>query len=301
MGEKACPGLCLGSDGFVRFRPRRPGVLGAPPGLHGPDRAAAADTADLVLTLSDSRDPVNAGEHFKYTVRIENKGPNTAVNVATEASLVAGVTVVAYPEAPCDLTGQILTCQAASLAAAGEVKDEIEVVDNTPGNIGGSAHVSSDTTEVTPIDNEDVESTVVLPAGQATEADLSIVKTDSKDPVEFFEPFTYTVRVDNAGPQTAAHVGVSDFLPVGLGVVSADPGCNFVEGQMYCELGDIASGDFGSPTSSYRRNRARKGRSRTTRRSTRPVTPTPTPPTTKPPRRRRSWARRHPRPTSRSA
>lgn len=75
-----------------------------------------------------------------------------------------------------------------------------------------------------------------------TEADLSITKTDSKDPVAFFEPFTYTVRVDNAGPQGAAHVGVSDFLPAGLGVVSMDSNCQFVEGQMYCELGNIAGG-----------------------------------------------------------
>jgi uncharacterized repeat protein (TIGR01451 family) len=51
-----------------------------------------------------------------------------------------------------------------------------------------------------------------LPAG-GPQADLSIVKSDSPDPVVGLQPLTYTLAVSNSGPAAATGVTVSDTLP----------------------------------------------------------------------------------------
>jgi uncharacterized repeat protein (TIGR01451 family) len=69
----------------------------------------------------------------------------------------------------------------------------------------------------------------VLPggAGGATaatgSADLSLTKTDSPDPVAAGGALTYTIKVANAGPDTATGVVVTDDLPKDVSFVSAIP------------------------------------------------------------------------------
>lgn len=47
-------------------------------------------------------------------------------------------------------------------------------------------------------------------------ADLSITKSDNPDPVTADNPFSYTLRVANSGPNMATDVRVQDILPVGV-------------------------------------------------------------------------------------
>ncbi len=54
-----------------------------------------------------------------------------------------------------------------------------------------------------------------------TRADLSLVKTDSVDPVAPSGSFAYTLAVTNNGPSDAQNVLVTDNLPTGVGFVSA--------------------------------------------------------------------------------
>lgn len=205
--------------------------------------AGAAESADLALTITDSRDPVNAGEAFVYTFKVEDKGPGTATGVVMSATLPEQATVTFIRHsAACTLSGVHFTCEAASLAAGAKLEYEVELSDSASEHDIPSGSVTATTPDPETANNSANQFTDVLPPGDATEADLDLQLTDSKDPVTIKEHFTYTERVDNAGPQTAKHVGVSDFLPAGLEVISEDPECSFVEGQMYCELGDIASG-----------------------------------------------------------
>lgn len=90
------------------------------------------------------------------------------------------------------------------------------------------------------------------PAGSA---DLRITKSDSPDPVTVGSTLTYTIRVDNAGPNEATGVVVTDQLPKGVDVVSATAtqGKCAAKGQkVTCELGSISFGTgpsySGSPT-----------------------------------------------------
>src|SRR5262245_46421071 len=52
-------------------------------------------------------------------------------------------------------------------------------------------------------------------------ADLSVVKTDSPDPVTAGTDLTYTLTVNNAGPNDAQNMALSDTLPSGTTFVSA--------------------------------------------------------------------------------
>ena len=55
------------------------------------------------------------------------------------------------------------------------------------------------------------------------EADLGVAKSDSPDPVQVGRPLTYTLSVDNGGPDLATGVVVTDTLPPGVTFLSAMP------------------------------------------------------------------------------
>jgi uncharacterized repeat protein (TIGR01451 family) len=71
-------------------------------------------------------------------------------------------------------------------------------------------------------------------------ADLSLTKSDSPDPVVENALLTYTLEIDNAGPDSATNVVVSDDLPSQVDPVSADPGnCEIQGKKVRCELGTL--------------------------------------------------------------
>jgi uncharacterized repeat protein (TIGR01451 family) len=81
-------------------------------------------------------------------------------------------------------------------------------------------------------------------------ADLSIVKTDSPDPVRLGQNLTYSLSVQNAGPDSAASVQVSDTLPAGATWVSTSTTAGSCAGTstITCSLGSLASGGTATVT-----------------------------------------------------
>ena len=78
-------------------------------------------------------------------------------------------------------------------------------------------------------------------------ADLSLTKTDSPDPVTTGGTLTYTIAVNNAGPNDASAVKVEDTLPAGTTFVSATGtnwNCNHLSGTVTCNRtgGNLAPG-----------------------------------------------------------
>jgi uncharacterized repeat protein (TIGR01451 family) len=73
-------------------------------------------------------------------------------------------------------------------------------------------------------------------------ADLRIVKADSPDPVAAGAPLTYSIEVDNQGPNAATGVTVTDQLPKGVDLVSAAVSggqCASKGRKVTCDLGTI--------------------------------------------------------------
>jgi hypothetical protein len=84
----------------------------------------------------------------------------------------------------------------------------------------------------------------VNPRGIAKQADLSITKTDSPDPVDPGSNLTYTLTVTNNGPNQATAANVEDPLPSGTTLVSATPSQGTCTGTttVSCSLGAINAG-----------------------------------------------------------
>jgi uncharacterized repeat protein (TIGR01451 family) len=70
------------------------------------------------------------------------------------------------------------------------------------------------------------------------QADLSVSKTGPVS-VETGETFTYTLTVENLGPQAAVDVVLVDTLPAGVVVVSLPESCSEAEGVVTCLLGEM--------------------------------------------------------------
>jgi uncharacterized repeat protein (TIGR01451 family) len=81
------------------------------------------------------------------------------------------------------------------------------------------------------------------PAPVVNDADLSIEKSDSPDPVVAGEELVYTIEVENDGPHIALDVQVTDTLPAEVTYLSDTGGCDATAlPVLTCALGTIASG-----------------------------------------------------------
>ncbi len=212
----------------------------------GNNEATDSDTlvhADLAVTKSDSPDPVRAGEQVTYTLVVTNNGPATEPAAVVTDTLPAGFTFVsAVPgQGSCSAAGGVVTCTLGSLAMgdAATVTVVCDVPSGTPaGSYTNTAAVSGSESDPVPANDSASEDTTVV-----EEADLAVVKTDSPDPVRAGEQLTWTLEVSNNGPSDATGVTVTDVLPAGVSVVSADPACTESSGTVTCTTATLADGD----------------------------------------------------------
>jgi uncharacterized repeat protein (TIGR01451 family) len=82
------------------------------------------------------------------------------------------------------------------------------------------------------------------------QADLSVIKSDSPDPILAGQELTYTVSISNAGP-SATGATLTDTLPAAVTYVSATPSsgtCGESGGVVTCGLGTLASGGVATVT-----------------------------------------------------
>lgn len=82
----------------------------------------------------------------------------------------------------------------------------------------------------------------VAPA-QIAGADLAVQKSDLPDPAAIGLPLTYTVTVENLGPDTATGVLLEDILPLSVSFTSATPSqgsCSHLLLVVTCSLGALA-------------------------------------------------------------
>jgi uncharacterized repeat protein (TIGR01451 family) len=93
-------------------------------------------------------------------------------------------------------------------------------------------------------DQADADADDIGNACDSVFANLSLAMSDAPDPVAVGGLITYTIVVNNAGPNSAQGVTVRDTLPTEVNFVSANStqGTCTATGQVVCSIGTLASG-----------------------------------------------------------
>src|SRR4029450_865912 len=183
--------------------------------------------ADLEVSKVDSADPVNAGFNLKYTITITNNGPSDAQSVVLSDGTPTNTTFGAamQPAGPAfplitpsmGGTGNVSATFAGGFAAGATATFEVTVNVNSSTASGtmisNTATVSSTTSDPTVSNNSVNEMTKV-----ATPA-FSVTKMDPPDPVVAGTDLTYTITVNNAGPD-AGPSELNDAIPANTTFVS---------------------------------------------------------------------------------
>jgi uncharacterized repeat protein (TIGR01451 family) len=175
-------------------------------------------TADLSITKSVDVPQANIGETVTFTLTVENNGPDDASAVRVTDNLTGPITVtdVTASVGSCNPTtgGAPLTilCDLGTIASSGSATITIEGTVDALGqidNIASVANLGSPATQDPDLSNN---SAVASVNGTANEADLRITKDVDLAQANVGEEVTFTITVENDGPDDATNVQVTDVL-----------------------------------------------------------------------------------------
>jgi uncharacterized repeat protein (TIGR01451 family) len=191
---------------------------------------------DLVVTKSVVPLKPNVGTNATFTIQVSNVGANTANHVVIRDLLPAGLTYVsdtgagAYDSSSGDWTvGSIAPEGSLSLDIVARVDSQAPVVNTA--SVHSVDETQTDTT------NDSDTATVTPPW-----ADLAVTKTVDNATPEMGDTVTFTVAVQNIGPDGATNVVIHDALPAGITWVSDDGDGDYVLTTGDWAVGSIASG-----------------------------------------------------------
>jgi uncharacterized repeat protein (TIGR01451 family) len=190
---------------------------------------------------------LQVGDTLVYTLTITNNGPAAATGITLTDTLPGGVTYTGSTEPNCTEAAGVVTCPVNDLAAgAPPVVVNLTVMTTATGELCNEAEVSGDQDLPVPAHNVVTECTTVT-APPISEANLSLTKSDSPDPVTAGELLVYTLTVTNEGPDTAAGISVTDNLPAGFEYHHAEPDNCTPSGEavVTCTLDDLLPGESG--------------------------------------------------------
>jgi uncharacterized repeat protein (TIGR01451 family) len=115
---------------------------------------------DLAISASDSADPLQPGQAFRYTLTVANQGTYAASRVFAFCSLPAGVTLVELPDPACVSFNDVdVVCGMNSMVPGQKVSFDIDVQAGTFTSVSLTAEVDADQADVDLSDNTDVEET----------------------------------------------------------------------------------------------------------------------------------------------
>ncbi len=171
--------------------------------------AKLSPAPDLVVTKSDSPDPVSFGSNLTYTITVKNIGELPATGVTLTDTLPAGVALVSANSTTGTCSGTTtVTCGLGTLTAGATVTVTI-VVTPPAGTITNTVTATLNETDANPANNTATAETLV------DLVDLAITKKAAQDRVAPGSSFTFSLLVKNKSA-APADIIVTDNLPAGL-------------------------------------------------------------------------------------
>lgn len=203
---------------------------------------AAAQSADLSITMKDSADPAKFNVNLTYTLTVSNAGPGEATGVSVVDTLPAAVAFVkaTTTQGECTYSSPTVQCSLGTVQPGAVPKITIVVKPKKIGTITNVAEVSANETDPNTANSHASEQTAVKYV-----ANLSITGSDLPDPVKVGAKLTYTLTINNAGPKKATNVVVADTLPAGVAFVSkqtSQGSCTRSGRTLTCNLGTVPKG-----------------------------------------------------------
>ncbi|MDD5751371.1 MAG: DUF11 domain-containing protein, partial [Candidatus Peribacteraceae bacterium] len=170
-------------------------------------------TPTYTITKSDSRTSVNAGEALTYTITVTNSSSVNATNVQVSDILPSGLSFVSASDSGY-LSGSTVYWTISSLTAGASKTLTLTAI--VPSSTAGGTVI----TNLALVGSVVAQDQTTVSGGSGT-CDLSITLTDSRDPVEVDETFTYTIQVRNQSATTATNVSLTQTLDSNVDFLSS--------------------------------------------------------------------------------
>jgi uncharacterized repeat protein (TIGR01451 family) len=198
---------------------------------------------DLVLDKSIDMMIAEPLEELTYSVLVINDGPSVAKNVQFKDTLPPAVSYNSVTISKSGVTlihnNGLITGGLGDMAPGDQIIITIKatVKANASGILTNEAEVSA-LDEIYLLNNKDRVDTPVTP-----KIDLAIDKTDSDDPVDPGQQFSYSLTVTNNGPSNATGVRVTDDLPAEVTYLSSSHGnVSGMSDRLEFIVGNLAAG-----------------------------------------------------------
>jgi uncharacterized repeat protein (TIGR01451 family) len=187
-------------------------------------------TRDLRAGLTDTPDPVFAGNQLNYKATLANDGTNPAFNAELDIDLPSGLTVAAPPAGCTPQPDGDLTCTAAKLNPSSEKVFDLVIIvpsgflngNGTSTTVTATATASSAVGSDTDAGDDKATTTTLI----KSEASLLLTKVCPAKVIPGSQ-YTCTITVSNSGPSDADKVVLSDDLPAKISLVGTPSGGGF--------------------------------------------------------------------------
>ena len=241
----------------VRSRDRAPG-----PGTHpsrapgarlafvlmalalGPVPGGAIPVASLVVDKTDSRDPVQVGERFSYTITVSASSTQTGAELVQVFDTLPGEVTLVETRGCAEDPDGVPTCTMPGFQPGESAQYVVTVEAVRPGTAVNTVN-AIDPLQGLASGSGSETTTIVAPPAERLQVD----KRDTADPVRVGETFSYRIQVTNPSTQrTAFGVTVTDALPGPLTLVGTQGCAEDPNGVPLCTLGDLGPGQSRSYT-----------------------------------------------------